>query len=674
MGKNATGFLKGATILTAAGILSRLLGVFYKVPLYALVGNYGNGLISNATTIYTVLLMVSTVGVPVAISKMISESLAADDYRRVQSVFKISSLLLITVGGLATAFLFFGGRWLIGLAGWEEETYAALMAIAPLPLIISICSTFRGYFQGFQIMVPTAVSQIFEQLVRVVAGTLLCWLCISRGLGVGMASGGAVMGSTLGGVVAVVILLFFYRSFRPEVKEKLALQPEMAALNDKSILKRLVLIAIPVTLTSAIVAVFSLIDSMIYVGRLSLAGVDAVTATSMWGDLANADTLINIPLVISGNLAVAMIPAISQSFAVRDRRGVQEKIDVAIRVILLVALPICFGLSALAQPIFDILFPASPYGPGILSTYAFATIFMMLSNTFQSILQSIDRFRVPLINLGAAVIIRFLTAYIFMAIPALNIYGIVLSNIITFGFLTVVNYYFVKEFTKIKMNWKKAAAKPLFASVIMAFAVVGAYTLLKLPLGDLIYSRLGALLAIVIGLVIGVATYGIITILIGGISESEIAFLPMSGRIMPAYRRLSAFLGLAKKPRSKAPSSHRDESAEETKRSRPVADKTGIPQEPVKETRPPAPPAEFSITEAEDEPGPSVETGTTVEKLTRKPIIRRKKPSRPVAEAEDEKKTPSPNLRPRKKQPKPGEWDPHKVEEEEENKRWKGRK
>lgn len=670
MGKNATGFLKGATILTAAGILSRLLGVFYKVPLYALVGNYGNGLISNATTIYTVLLMVSTVGVPVAISKMISESLAADDYRRVQSVFKISSRLLVIVGGLATAFLLFGGRWLIGVAGWEEETYAALMAIAPLPLIISICSTFRGYFQGFQIMIPTAVSQIFEQLVRVVAGTLLCWLCISRGLGVGMASGGAVMGSTLGGVVAVVILLFFYRSFRPEVVEKLALQPEMAAPKDKTILKRLVLIAIPVTLTSAIVAVFSLIDSMIYVGRLGVAGVDGVTATSMWGDLANADTLINIPLVVSGNLGVAMIPAISQSFAVRDRRGVREKIDVAIRVILLVALPICFGLSALAQPIFDTLFPASPYGPGILSTYAFATIFMMLSNTFQSILQSIDRFRVPLINLGAAVIIRFLTAYIFMAIPALNIYGIVLSNIITFAFLTVVNYYFVKEFTKIKMDWKKAAAKPLFASVIMAFAVVGVYTLLKLPLGDFIYTRIGAFLAIIVGLVVGIGSYGIIMILIGGISEEEIAFIPMGGRVLPVYRRLSRFLGLEKKIGSRNQPVRDDESAIRIKKSQPKEDRRHLPEENLKKTSSAAPPGAFSISAVDNDQDPTTESGKTADKLSRKPITRRKKRPQPEAGEQQEIGLQSPRIR--KRQPQPGEWNPHRVAEEEENKRWKG--
>lgn len=548
MGKGSSNFLKGATILTAAGILSRLLGVFYKVPLYALVGSYGNGLISNATSIYTVLLMVSTVGLPAAISKMVSENLAVKDYRGVQAVFKVSSVLLLVVGGAASLFLFFGADWLIAMAKWEGETYSAIIAISPLPFIVSVCAAFRGYFQGFQIMMPTALSQIVEQIVRVILGTVLCWFFMTRGYGVGIASGGAVLGSTIGALFAAAILVFCYSTFRSSILGKLSRHTSKVANTTKAILKRLILIAIPVTLTSAIVAVFSLIDSLIYVNRLAAAGInDAITATTMWGDLANADTLINIPLVISGNLAVALIPAISESFALRDRRGVQEKIDIAIRVVMLVALPCCFGLSALSESVFDMLFPESPFGASILSTYALATIFMMFSNTFQSVLQSIDRFRIPLFNLGLAVIIRFVTSYFFMGIPIFNIYGIVVSNFITFAFLTFSNYFFVKRFTKVSINMKQTVVKPLVSSVVMALAVIGVDTLLGFAMGEFVHSRFGALIVVLIGLVIGVLTYGICMVIIGGLRPEEISFLPFSSKIFVFYRRICRLFGIGRR-------------------------------------------------------------------------------------------------------------------------------
>ncbi|MEG0378626.1 MAG: oligosaccharide flippase family protein, partial [Eubacterium sp.] len=270
MSNKANSFIKGATVLAAAGIFSRILGVFYKVPLYEMVGSYGNGLISNATTIYQMLLMVSTVGLPVAISKMISESIAIKDYKGAKSVFNVSFWALIVLGGIATLFLFFGAEWIISVSKWDPETYPSMIAIALAPLIISICSAFRGFFQGFQIMTPTAISQIIEQIVRVGMAVFLCWFCMSNGYGVGMAAGGAVAGSTIGGIFAALILWFLYWAFTTANKRKFEKTNRKIPLTRKAIFKRLVIIAVPVTLTSAIVSVFSLVDSLIYVQRLAV--------------------------------------------------------------------------------------------------------------------------------------------------------------------------------------------------------------------------------------------------------------------------------------------------------------------------------------------------------------------------------------------------------------------
>ncbi|MEG0379828.1 MAG: polysaccharide biosynthesis C-terminal domain-containing protein, partial [Eubacterium sp.] len=274
----------------------------------------------------------------------------------------------------------------------------------------------------------------------------------------------------------------------------------------------------------------------------AVAGIDNYTATVMFGDMANADTLINIPLVISGTLAVAMIPAISESFALKDRAATNHKIDIAMRIVIMVALPCCVGLSVLSQGVFDCLFPGSPFGPQILRFYAYATIFMMLSNTFQSILQGIDRFRVPLINLVVAVVLRLVTGWICMAIPALNIYGIVISSLITFVYLTIANYICVKRFTGVRVDMTQTVLKPLLASAVMGITAWGFYTGCSYFMGDLIHGRMMAILVVAIICIIAVAVYGFMMILTGGISEEELGLLPGQKYIAPMYYRIRGIL------------------------------------------------------------------------------------------------------------------------------------
>lgn len=540
MSEKTSNYLKGASILVAAGIISRLLGLFFKIPLYQMVGSYGNGIYGNVTSIYNLLLMVSTVGFPVAISKMVSESVAKKEYATAHRVFKLSIIILGILGALSSLFLFFGAEWIIETANWTAESYPALVAIALAPLFISFVSAFRGFFQGFQIMTPTAVSQILEQLVRVFLGVILCWAFASQ-YGIGLGVGGAVFGATAGGLVAAILLAYLYRGFVTKNKRLLKSRTRKRQRSNRDLLKRLVIISIPVTLTSALVAMFSTIDSFIYVSRLGVAGIDEITATMMFGDFTNAEILITIPLVISGNLAVAMIPAISESFAMRDRKAMNEKIVLAIRVILLVAFPSCIGLSVLSYGIFDLLFPGSPYGGFILCTFSYATIFMMLSNTFQSILQSIDRFRIPLINLGVAIILRFITGWIFLSIPFFNIQGIVISSMITFVYLTVANYLSVKRFTHIKVDFIHTALKPLLAAVVMGIVVFLAY--------KGIASILGGFMGIMIAVMIGVFIYSYTLVLLKGITEDEIKVLPASRTLLSFFHRLERLAPGRKKRR-----------------------------------------------------------------------------------------------------------------------------
>lgn len=533
--KAAGSYIKGATILTAAGILSRLLGLFFKVPLYHLIGSYGNGIYYNVTNIYNLLLMVSTVGLPTAISKMVSENAALHDYRSVGRVFKVSFYSLLVVGAAATLFLFFGAQWIIDSTGWTQDAYWSIIAIAPAPLIISLCSAYRGYFQGFQIMNPTAVSQILEQVVRVGIGLLLAWYGAVILGNIGLGTAGSVFGATAGGIAALIMLVVLYLMYRSKNKIKLSHSRSGShAKSYKSLLKRLTYIAIPVTLTSAIVQLFSVIDSWIYTPRLAVAGIDAITATSMIGDLGNAEILINIPLVISGNLAVATMPSISESYALGDRKLLSQKINLAVELIIIVALPCCIGLSVLSGGIFDLLFAGSEYGGYYLMYYAYVTIFMMLSNTFQSALQGIDKFKLPLYSLGIAAVIRISSEYVLLAIPSINLYGIIISGLLTFVFLTVANYLFLRKYTGVRIDWKHLVAV-FFSSAVMGLLVWCCYYGLS--------SFIPRSISVIIAILVGVAVYAVMMIVTGGLSPEVLVELPGHAKIAPYYDRIMARLG-----------------------------------------------------------------------------------------------------------------------------------
>ena len=537
MSKKASSYLKGATILTAAGFLSRLLGLFFKVPLYRIVGSFGNGIYGNVTNIYNMLLMVSTVGIPVAISKMVSESTAVGDYRGAKDVFRVSTTALLILGAVSSLILGFGAHAIIRLAHWPKESYAAIIAIAPAPFIISVCSAFRGFFQGFQIMTPTAVSQILEQIVRVALGIFLCWYFM-HGLrhDVGKSVGGAVFGATAGGIIAALFLVYVFWIFMSTYRKKLRKTTRSHPRRWQSILKRLVIIAIPVTLTSVIVSLFATINSFIYVGRLSVAGISAHTATEMFGDFTNVDTLVNVPLVISSNLAVAMIPAISESFALREKKLMNHKIDLAIRIIILAGLPFCVGMSVLSTAIFRLLFPGSKYGPGMLQVFAYATMFMMLSNTFQSILQSIDRFRVPLVTLSLGIIVFTVTGWITMAIPAINIYGMGIDYMLTFIYLTVANYACVKKFTGVRIHWRQSVMKPIVSAAVMGLATAAVYNGL--------YPHIGNVLSMLLAFIAAVLVYSFMIVFTGVLSDEEMDVMPGKNKLMPMYHRI---VGLRKK-------------------------------------------------------------------------------------------------------------------------------
>ncbi len=321
-------FLKGAFILSIAGLIVKLMGALYRIPLARLIGGEGMGLYQMAYPVYTMILALSTAGIPVAISILVAEKNAKGDYQGGKRVFWVSLILLSIIGAGFSVILYFNSFWLAGNILYDERAFYAIIAISPAIFITAITSAFRGYFQGNQTMIPTALSQVFEQLVRVITVLGLAYFLLPYGIE--FAAAGATFGAVTGSIAAVLILMVFYIVQRGEGKSKSSynyLKKESVI----SIMARIALIAVPLSIGGLVMPVMQLIDATIVPLRLQAAGFSIARATELFGQFSGmANTLINLPTIITISLAVSLVPAISEAMANKSIQQVKTRIEVAL--------------------------------------------------------------------------------------------------------------------------------------------------------------------------------------------------------------------------------------------------------------------------------------------------------------------------------------------------------
>lgn len=521
MSKNS--YIKGASIIAVGGIIAKLLGLFFKIPIGRILDSYGYGLYYNSYNIYNLLLTISVIGVPVAISKMVAERVSVKNYLGVYNVFKISMVALFILGAISSVIMYFGARWIINMAGWHIDTYYSIIGLSLAPLFVAIMCSIRGFFQGMQIMTPSAISQIIESIIRVVFGIGLCYY-LTNSYNQAIGAGGASAGATIAAIFTSMFLLFVFMIYLKDFNIKIK-QSKKTYKNESVVflLKRLAQIAVPVTLASAVVSLFGLVNSFMYVPRLDVAGFDKQIATVLFGDYGLAQTMVNVPLTFSSAMAITLVPAISESFVLKDIRSIKYKSELGIRIIILISMPCAIGLSILSQPIFDMLFPSAEYGGDILKYLSFTTILIMITNTLQSILQGLDKFMIPVKNLLIGLGFKYIFNYILIAMPSVNIYGLVLSNLGAYLISSILNYRSLKKYIGIKINYNQTIIKPLTASLIMAIVGINTYNVLLLFLDNSF--------AVITTIVVCAFAYLIVLIVIKGLTKEELEIMPVKGKI-----------------------------------------------------------------------------------------------------------------------------------------------
>ncbi|WP_125154110.1 putative polysaccharide biosynthesis protein [Clostridium rectalis] len=458
--------IKGTFILGIAGILAKFLGLFFRWPLIMLIGDEGVGYYQMSYPLYMFFIAIAS-GVPVAISKMVSEEKAIGNNEGIIQVFKKSMLLMIIIGGGFSAFLFIFSKQLIQFFKWDVKSYYSLIGIASAPIFISIMSAFRGFFQGLQNMSPTAVSQIIEQIGRVFFGIGLAYILLPKGIE--YAAGGAAFGATAGGIFGGIYLFFRYMSIKRELNIN-------KVKDNLFILTKLIYISIPISLGATVGSIMSLIDSALVPQKLLEAGYSYKQATILYGQLTGkAFVLVNVPLTISIALCASIVPIIAEFYILNRKGELVEKVNLAIKFSMVIALPSFLGLFFLSAPVMRLLFPGHSQGYEILKYLSISIPFIIITQTTTAILQGVGRYLRPVLNLVIGCIVKIIITVTLVPIPDLNIYGAVVGSIMGYLISSILNIRCLKQTLKISLNYYEIMIKPMYASVIMIIGVIYIY-------------------------------------------------------------------------------------------------------------------------------------------------------------------------------------------------------
>ena len=525
--------LKGTAILGIAGIFVKILGAVFRIPLTALIGTEGMAYYGYAYPLYSLFLVIATAGIPVAISRMVSEKIAYNDFSGAQRVFRVSRWLLLAIGVFAFAVCFFGAELIAKYVSKDMGAILPIKAIAPALIFVPVMSAYRGYFQGRQNMNPTAISQFIEQIFRVAVGLILASVMVAQGLE--MAAAGATFGATVGSIAGLLIIMLIYALNKKAINYHLRQSRQIHGERRKkektmAIVKQILIIAIPITIGASILPLVNFADSAIVTRRLLDGGFTDVEARELWGQLSGyCNTMVGLPQVLTQAVAVAMVPAIAAAYKLRNRAEIDENINLGMRISMIIGMPCAAGMIALAEPILLLLFSSEAASAisaaPTLMVMCLGVPLMALLQTTNGILQGVNRQVLPMKNLAIGAVAKIILTYVLVAIPSLNIKGAAIGSVFVYGIALILNLRDMKRYTKVRVDFMLTYIKPTAASVIMGVCAFASYKILFGALGSNSLATLGAV-------VVGVIVYGVLILATKAITKEEIGRLPKGGKLV----------------------------------------------------------------------------------------------------------------------------------------------
>lgn len=534
MQRKKQNFIEGAFVLMAASLVVKVIGAFFQIPLQNLIGGESSpafGMFSAAYRIYTAMLVVSTVGLPAALSKMVAEATACGREREVRRIVRVAGCIFVPVGALCSVALFFGADT---FAAWIKNADAglAVTAIAPSVLMVAVLSVFRGYYQGRSNMVPTAVSQVIEAMGKLFVGLGLAYYAIRSGMSDPVVAAMTVLGVTIGEVAAAAYMLLQAAVMRRRATPVRMLSD--AARPSGELAKTLLSLSIPITISSAVMSLTDLIDVALISARLQspAVGMSAEQAITTYGIYTGqAINFFNLPQTLITALAVSVLPTIASARAAQNFTKVSKTVSTTLRLTLMITLPAGAGFLMLSGPILRMFYASGTVlGGQLMAILGIAVPAVALVAVTNAVLQAFGRIDLPLISMFLGAVVKMLGDYYLIGMPSLNILGAPISTAACYWLIALLNLFQIGRLSHTLPPLGKTVVRPLAATVGMGAAVVICQTVLTRILSAAPGSAADKLCTLVC-ILAAVAVYGVLLLSLRAVEREDVLLLPKGEKI-----------------------------------------------------------------------------------------------------------------------------------------------
>lgn len=535
------GFIQGIVALIFSQVIIKILGVAYKLYLTNKngFGDTGNAIYSAGFQIYALLLTLSSIGVPNAVAKMVSEKISIGDKKGAHRIFKISFFTFASIGFLCSITLFFGARYIAINVLQIPEAENSLLALSPSIFFVSIISVIRGYFNGMQTMKATANSQTIEQLLKTILTIILVEITYNiTNANTTLMAASANLATTFATMGSFYYLYKYYKIREKDISYEIKKSVKYKKQNILSIIKKILYVTIPMSLTSILTTINKNVDSITVVRALKkfLSNEDAKI---QYGILSGkVDTLVNLPLSFNMAFATALVPAVSAAFAKKNNLDGTKKISFSILITILIGLPSTVGMILFANPILNLLFPNANSGGRILQIAAISIFFTSLCQTVNGALQGMGKIFIPAVSLSIGVMVKIILNIILVPISNEKFFlggvnGAAFATVVCHIVAFSISFYILKRKTKIKLRIDKNLIKPIIATIIMAIALYFSYEGLKC----IIIEKVATILSIIIAVII----YIVAIIILKIFSKEEIFLIPYGKKLVKIMEKIGIY-------------------------------------------------------------------------------------------------------------------------------------
>lgn len=535
--KRKNSFYIQGSILALASILTRVMGIVFRVPLTRIIGDEGIGAYSNAYEVYNLALLLSTYSIPIAVSKLVSARESKKEYVNSYRVFQIAMCFSVASGAIASLVTFFGADYFAAALFKSESSAIPLRFLAPTIFVFAIMGVLRGFFQGKNTVIPTSVSQLIEQLFHVVVGlsaaVIFMKIYEDSEFRVAYGAAGGTFGTLIGAVASLVFLALIFFMYYPLLKKRMKKDKTTEVESYQTLLKLVVITVIPIILNQTLNTVSGTIDSFLLNTVLDAKGYSEEARLVLWGRYSSKYRLLaNLPLSIASAIGVAIVPNIVIAHTNKDSSLLHRKTSQAVKFNMMIAIPCAVGLAVLAKPIMAILFAdTTEMTPLLMQIGAAAIVFYAYSTTTSNVLQGISKMRYPVIHAAIALVIYAGVDYLLLQYLDMGVYALVVGHTLFPMIISILNAVRIQKETGYQQEMIKTFLLPILCSAVMGFVAYFSY----LGASVILHSRV---IGLCIAIFFAVFVYFVLMVLTKALDEKELYDLPMGGRLVRLFKRI----------------------------------------------------------------------------------------------------------------------------------------